>query len=534
MLKSIIWADKPPEREALMPDFFSDLNLDQIVYKINSLRKNYDIKKLYYMLPDSRETLGLRQSIYSDIKKPKVFDTFCRFSECMKEMREALDYSAEIKFEPQKAVLYVTAAASYCDAVKTLGGLKTLVSSPRLTELLHLTEAYAGSKEYFEFEKRTTELYEEICGFFYRIALKRDTYSVKTVRGEKNYFDKIRKAFPEAADIGFESPFLHRKTLSHMETEAYSAIENGHSDCIKGCIGFVCAYDNFCRSDFLDLEYELQLYLSFNIFEKYMTENGFTFTTPCIAEDGTAAKAAETGSAAEQGTESGSFMEAEGVYDIALALTLFSHERPVIDNAVSIRRGERFLVVTGPNQGGKTTFARSVGQLVYFTLMGLDAAAKSASVPYFDGILTHFSVEESTETGQGKLKEELTRLAPMMHGDDKNQFVILNELFTTAATYDASVMGGKVMEHFIGNGCVGIYVTHIKELAEGEGIVSLVAVCDENDHHRRLYKMVRKPADGFGYAGTLVEKYGLDYDALLKRFENCGLTKGGTKGTASG
>lgn len=516
MLKSIIWADKPPEREALMPNFFSDLNLDQIVYKINSLRKNYDIKKLYYMLSDSEKTLGLRRSIYSDIKKTEVFDVFCRFSDCMKRVRDFLDYSAEIGFEPQKAVLFVTAAASYCDAVKTLISLKPLVSSPYLAQLVSLTESYAGSSGYLEFSKKTAELYEEIRGFFYRVTLKRDTYSVKSAEGEKDYFDKIRKAFPEAVNAGFESPFAHRRTLSHMETEAYSAIAAEHSGCMKGCSEFVNTYAGFCQSDFLDLEYELQLYLSFNIFERYMTDNGFAFATPEVLSTETAG----TGAA-----ERDCLLEADGVYDIALALTLFNHEKPVIDNAVSLNKGEKFLVVTGPNQGGKTTFARSIGQLVYFTLMGLDVAARSAGIPYFDGILTHFSVEESTETGQGKLKEELTRLAPMMNQDDKNCFVILNELFTTAATYDASVMGGRVMEHFIENGCVGIYVTHIKELASGEGIVSLVAVCDENDYHRRLYKMVRKPADGFGYAGTLVEKYGLNYEALVKHFEDCGLVE---------
>ena len=83
MLRSIIWADRPPTREALMPSFFIDLNLDQIVYKINSLRKNYDVKKLYYMLPDSEESLLMRRNIYEDISNEKVFECFMAYSDEM-------------------------------------------------------------------------------------------------------------------------------------------------------------------------------------------------------------------------------------------------------------------------------------------------------------------------------------------------------------------------------------------------------------------------------------------------------------------
>ena len=45
-IKSIMWADGSPKKEALMPRFFIDLNLDQVISKINSLRKNYDIKDM--------------------------------------------------------------------------------------------------------------------------------------------------------------------------------------------------------------------------------------------------------------------------------------------------------------------------------------------------------------------------------------------------------------------------------------------------------------------------------------------------------
>ena len=107
-------------------------------------------------------------------------------------------------------------------------------------------------------------------------------------------------------------------------------------------------------------------------------------------------------------------MEAEGLYDLALALMSIGRGGKVVPNDFYLDPSEQFFVLTGPNQGGKTTFARSLGQLVFFTKLGLDVPAKSATVLYFSRILTHFSVEESVETGRGKLMDELVRLAPMM------------------------------------------------------------------------------------------------------------------------
>ena len=172
--------------------------------------------------------------------------------------------------------------------------------------------------------------------------------------------------------------------------------------------------------------------------------------------------------------------------------------------------------MTGPNQGGKTTFARSLGQLVYFTKMGLDVPAASAKVPYFPDIQSHFSVEESAETGYGKLKEELTRLSPMMYENKRGTFVVVNELFTTAASYDALIMGKRVLKHFVELDCMGIYVTHLKELAdEQEGVVSLRAMLDEN--RMQTFEIRRGEAEDTPCAEDLVNKHQLTYTQLKER-----------------
>ena len=149
--------------------------------------------------------------------------------------------------------------------------------------------------------------------------------------------------------------------------------------------------------------------------------------------------------------------------------------------------------------------------------MGFDVPAEQANIPYFKTLMTHFSVEESVLSGCGKLKEELTRLVPMMKENYESAFIILNELFTTAANYDACIMGEKVLRHFIEKSYKGIYVTHLKELSELDtNVVSMRACIADNDYHRRTYKIIRDKAQDIAYAGDIVEKYQLTYEQLKR------------------
>ena len=216
-------------------------------------------------------------------------------------------------------------------------------------------------------------------------------------------------------------------------------------------------------------------------------------------------------------------MSALGLYDLALAFANQKVDKAVVSNDFLYTGEENFLVVTGPNQGGKTTFARSLGQLVYLTKMGFDVPATAANVHGFSTILTHFSVEESVETGRGKLMDELVRLKPMMEAHVTNAFVVINELFTTAANYDACIMGKKVLEHFIGADCRGIYVTHLKELTTAHpGVVSMRAMVDSDNI--QSFKICRSQADDSVCAMNQVNKYRLTYEQLQVRL---GLGTGG-------
>jgi DNA mismatch repair ATPase MutS len=146
--------------------------------------------------------------------------------------------------------------------------------------------------------------------------------------------------------------------------------------------------------------------------------------------------------------------------------------------------------------------------------------AAQAGYPAFDQIFTHFATEESMETGAGKLKEELQRLKALMDRVTNNSFVIINEIFTSATSYDGYIMGKKVLDFFMEKDCLGVYVTHIYELTkEDDRIASLVASLLSEDSNVRTFKIERRKADGKSYANTIVEKYHMTYEEIKERIK---------------
>lgn len=507
-------------------NYMQDLNLDQLIHDLQARRKGYDIGALYERYPKNYATIFWRQEILEDLKRDSLFQGMDRFSIHMQDARTYLSYIQESEYPLQKKKWFFDASARYVIAWDHL--YHALQACPPHSRGLKLLYEYMAEQEWSEgfrkWKQDTLDLKQQFDRMHYCLTVVRDRFSVKLDIPLEDYSDKLRILFPEkcrplvaeggdaASDrldnllnSGLElvSPFegIH---LSYMEYEIIEVFYKCYPKTFQALEQYEETYQNGIDPVMLRLEQEVQYYLSFILYERDMQSYGFTLTTPQISQNG-------------------SFV-LEQVYDLALAGKNSETPEKIVTNQACYRTNEKFFVLTGPNQGGKTTFARSLGQSVYLAMMGLDVPAANAKLPYFSGILTHFSVEESMETGQGKLREELSRLVPMMKQQNANQFVVINELFTTAATYDAYIMGRKVIDHFVENGCTGIYVTHIQELAEEkEGIVSLMAAVDEEDYHKRTYQILRRPAEGIGYAGDIVEKYNLTYEQLKKRMREDGL-----------
>lgn len=217
---------------------------------------------------------------------------------------------------------------------------------------------------------------------------------------------------------------------------------------------------------------------------------------------------------------------AEGCYDAALAASGHAvgesagmkRQDVMVQNSLELAGAERFVVVTGPNQGGKTTFARAVGQLHHLAALGCPVPAARSEVFLTDGIFVQFERQEDPGSRRGKLQDDLLRIRTILQETTPRSLVIMNEVFSSTSTQDALELGQRILLPLLRLGCLGVCVTFLEELASGDDRdVSMVADVDPDDPSVRLYTLSRRPPDGRAHAESLMTKYRLGLDAIKDR-----------------
>lgn len=476
---------------------FADFNLDIFVSKADSLSRGFHLQPLFYYIPKKAETVKYRREITGDFQNPGVYAAFESYSVQVEKVKRYEKRAAASNNLSESGKWHADALYLFAESLMTLYHELTGDSefshsySPAMRELIGYLEEYIESEEFKEWKQLAEEIHEAIDGQAVSFYIQKNKVAILEEKATDNFLQRMAEAFllPEEKEVRLEIEdgklSLFEKVMAERLVKAKKLDKKFRR--LRGVK---------LEPKLLTMAYEAQFYLGFYRFKSYMEKRGYEFVLP---------------------KEAAHIRVTEG-YDVAMAVK--DEDRKVVRNDFYMGDDESFFVVTGANGGGKTTFARMAGQVLYFSQMGLMVPCKSAELPYFSGILSHFSNEESEETGKGKLMEELIRLRPMMESGSTNCFVILNELFTTAATVDAGIMGKKVLEHFMKNDCMGIYVTHIQSLAEeSSGIVSMVAEL-EKDHHTRSFKIVRKPAKEGEYEDSLITEYCMTYGQMKRVIEN--------------
>src|SRR6266702_2958956 len=362
------------------PDFFVDLNLDQIIDTITAGRQEYNLKPFFYTSLNDIDAITYRHEIMRDLENQMLFEHIQSFAQKMRAMREDVtDYA----------------------------------NSDRFTSLL----------------AETKKLKADLSAVKYCLLIKGNSIKVRKYESEIDYSADVEETFAkfkQGAVKDYRVKFRNWPDMDHVEAQILDLVAKLYPD-------IFLELDDYCakNSKYLDetiaiFDREIQFYMAYLEYVARFKRAGLKFCYPQISNTWK------------------EVYDYEG-FDVALASKLMTENSSVVCNDFSLKGKERIFVVTGPNQGGKTTFVRTFGQVHYLTSIGCPVPGREAQLFLFDRLFTHFEKEENIKDLRGKLQDDLVRIYHMLNQATSNSMIILNEIFTSTTLEDALFLSKKIM-----------------------------------------------------------------------------------------
>lgn len=486
------------------PEFFTDLNLDQIVASVTAGCDEYNLKPFFYTPLSRVETINYRHEVFRDLDNSELLGHIGSFAEKLRAMRAHLLQADKLHYQYQKLRWFLDAVDIYCNAVIDLTRDLT-VDEPRSRGLLafraYLT-AYTQSPEFTQLLADTQKLKDDLSGISYCLHIQGGCITVSRYESQPDYSAEVLRTFEkfkQGAAKEYRFDFSSWPDMNHVEAAILERVAQLYPDVFASLERYGNRHHGYLDSTIAAFDREIQFYVACLQHIERLKSAGLPFCYPTV-------------------TDRSKEVCGREVFDLALADKLVRENVPVVTNDFCLKDPERIIVVTGPNQSGKTTFARTFGQLQYLASIGCPVPGREATLFLFDRLFTHFEREEDVRNLSSKLEDDLLRIHRILEQATPSSILIMNESFVSTTLSDALFLSKRVMEQIIQRDMLCVTVTFLDELASlGPTTVSMVGRVEPDDPALRTFKIVRKPADGLAYAVSLAEKHRLTYEKLRER-----------------
>jgi DNA mismatch repair ATPase MutS len=500
---SILFLGGEDVSKQAVPACFRDLILDQVVDALVVGRDEYDLRPFFQHLLDDLGDVEYRHEVFRDLERDDVRGAIRDFGAGMRRVRAYLTLEAKGSYELEKQRWHVDAAVVYGDAVHAL--LEALdateLHSRGLRALRDHLATYATSLAFTDLVEEAHATLDALTELRFTVRIKESRVTVSAYDGEPDFTEEIEQTFARFRQGAVESHLFRltdSRSMSHVDARIAECVRRLFPAPFSLLAEFCGRHGCFLDGRLSRFDREVQFYLAYLDFSGAVARDGLSFSYPEVTRSRD--------------------VRAEGAFDLALAQKATTTGSAIVCNDFSLTEPERILVVTGPNQGGKTTFARMFGQLHFLAALGVPVPARRARLALPDGVFSHFEREEDIATLRGKLDDELVRIRDVLEEATSDSVVVVNEIFSSTTLADAITLGTEVLRRIERLGCLAVVVTFVDELsALSEATVSMVARVSPDDPSERTFRIDRRPADGRAYALALAQKYGLSYERLRER-----------------
>ena len=485
---------------------FADLHLDQIIAGITRRNDEGEIPHLFRTPLRDSDAIRYRQEVFADLEDPDLLESARAFAQAMGRVERSLSLGQGGSSLLERG-WFLRGAETYCAAVDALAGelLRAPLQSRGLRDFSHALQAYRRSDSFTSLREGARAIKGEMSDVIYSLHIRGRTVEVHGFEGEMDLGAAIEESFGDLSR-GAERTYVAARTgtprasgLSHMERQIAGRLADLYPEVFAHLKEFCEEREGFIHRGVHSFARELAFYLAYLDYIREVRNRGLEFCYPRFADEG-------------------EVIFAEGAFDLALARKLGRRGITAVPNDFHLSGDERMFVVTGANQGGKTTFARAFGQIHFLAGLGCPVPGRDARLFPFDGIYTHFEREERIANLRGKMEDDLVRIREILECITPGSILILNEMFTSATRRDELLLSERVLRRVLRVGAVGVCVTFVEELATlDDAVVSMVASVDPEDPATRTYKIRRRPPDGLAHAISMAEKHRLTAEWLGER-----------------
>ena len=422
----------------------------------------------------------------------------------MVTVRQYLATIKKLEYKLHREGWFLEAVYTYCDAINCLIqdlSQANLQSEGLLAFRQYLTE-YFNSGVYKSLQEDTERLKTDLSKVHYCVFIESKRVRVRRYQSEIDYNQEIAKTFAkfkqgDAKD--YRNERFIRSGMNAIEAEILHYVTKLYPEIFTDLDRYCSQYADFVDKGISVFDREVQFYIAYLDYIAKIKQAGLKFCYPQVVSD------------------SKDVFSSEG-FDLALAGKCLAENSSIVCNDFCLNHRERILIVSGPDQGGKATFARTYGQLHYLASLGCSVPGREARLFIWDKLFTLFEKEENIKDLRSKLEDDLVRVFNVLNQATSNSIIIINKILTSTTMQDAIVLSKKIAERIAQSDSLCVWVTPIGELGSfNEKTVSMTSTVVPENPALRTYKILRKPSEALSYAISIARKYRVTYDCLKER-----------------